>query len=102
MEESPKSTSDEPSKRESFAETTGRDDIFKDDEEDWNSANKTFSSDEDDDNDDDDGPDPPEDISGHLGVYPENSTHVDSDDEQKGESKKREHVSTSSTEDEHI
>ena len=52
MKESPKSTSDEPSKRESFTGTTGSDNVFRDNEDDWSSVNYTFSSDEDDDDDD--------------------------------------------------
>ena len=65
-------------------------------------VNETFSSDDDDDEDNNDGPDPPRDISGHSCIHPMTSTPVDSDEEPKRESKKLEHVSTSSTEDEWI
>ena len=95
MEELPKSKSEEPNERESVTETTGSDAVFRDDEDNWSSINDTFSSDEDDDDDDGDGSNPPREISRHSGTYPKTSTPVDSDDEPKGESKKREHVSTS-------
>ena len=101
MEESPKSTSTEPSKKESFTETTGSDYVFRDNEDDWSSVNDTFSSDEDDDDDDDDS-NPPGEVSRHSGTYPKTSTPKESDDEQKSEPKKPEHFSTSSTEDHSI
>ena len=95
---SPKSTS-EPDERKTTTETTGSDDVFRDDYDGWSSVDETFSSEEDDDDDDGSSPDPPGEISRHSGTYPKTSTPKESDDEQRSEADKREHVSTDTSDD---